>query len=50
MNRFDLLLYAVGVLVAVSSLVRLMLARRDRLISEVQQQLATQKKSARDRE
>ena len=44
MNRFDLLLYAVGALIAVSSLVRLMLARRDRLVAEVQQQLATRKK------
>lgn len=44
MAGFDLLLYAVGALIAVSSLVRLMLARRDRLIAEVQHQLAAQKK------
>lgn len=50
MDRFDLLLYAVGVLVAVSSLVRLMLARRDRLIAEVREQMASQKKQKKTTE
>jgi hypothetical protein len=44
MTRFDLLLYTVGALIAVSSLVRLMLARRNRLVAEVQHQLASRKK------
>ena len=48
MNRFDLLLYAVAAAFAVMSLVRLMLARRDRLIAEVQQQVATQKRQKKD--
>ncbi|MEX2168938.1 MAG: hypothetical protein WD851_06490 [Pirellulales bacterium] len=48
MNRFDLLLYAGAALFAVMSLVRLMLARRDRLIAEVQQQLESQKKQRND--
>jgi hypothetical protein len=43
MNRFDWLLYLLGALVAVSTLVRLMLARRNRLVAEVQQQLAAQR-------
>ena len=48
MDRFDLLLYAGAALFAVMSLVRLMLARRDRLIAEVQQQLAAQKRQKKD--
>ena len=39
MDRWDILLLAVGVLVAVSSLVRLMRARRDLLVGQVKQQL-----------
>ena len=39
MSRADLILLAVAAYVAVMSLVRLMKARRDKLVAEVQQQV-----------
>jgi hypothetical protein len=46
-GRLDLLLLAVAAYVAVMSLVRLMRARRDELVADVQRQVDTRKKQAR---
>jgi hypothetical protein len=43
----DIVLLVIGALVAVTILVRMMLARRDQLVAEVQQQLAQQGKNVR---
>ena len=47
LTRWDLALLAVAAYVAVMSLVRLMRARRDQLIADVQRQVKAHKKHAR---
>jgi len=44
MNRWDLLLLALGIVVAVGSLVRLMRHRRDMLIADYNRQLQAHRK------
>ena len=45
LDRWDLLLLAVAALVAVGSLLKLMAARRDQLVSEVQEQIEARRKN-----
>ena len=47
LSRWDLALLAVAAYVAVMSLVRLMRARRDQLVADVQRQVQARKKQAR---
>ena len=44
LDRWDLLLLGIAVLIAVGSLLKLMSARRDQLVSEVQEQIDARKK------
>ncbi len=45
MKTSDVVLLVIGALVAVTTLVRMMLARRDRLVAEVKQQVEEARKS-----
>lgn len=47
MTTTDIVLLVIGALVAVSVLVRMMLARRDQLVAEVKQQVGEAKKKQR---
>lgn len=47
MTTTDIVLLVIGALVAVSVLVRMMLARRDQLVAEVQQQVGEARKKGR---
>ncbi len=49
MDRWDILLLVIGLAVAVSSLVRMMLSRRDKLVAQVKDQLAKHRKSSKAR-
>lgn len=49
MTTSDTLLLTIGALVAVATLVRMMLARRDQLVAEVKQQVTESRRDDRQR-